>query len=75
MVFLKLNIDASVRHDTNHVGLGWILCDNQRLFVAAQSVMRSGTLQPREAEALVAREALSWLKIGMVLLWKRMLSF
>nr|GMC53588.1 uncharacterized protein LOC109159918 [Ipomoea batatas] len=60
--FLKLNIDASVHSDTSHVGMGWILRDQDGYFVAAQTETRPSPLLPREAEALAIREALSWLK-------------
>ncbi|XP_019163573.1 PREDICTED: uncharacterized protein LOC109159918 [Ipomoea nil] len=59
---LKLNIDASIHHNSSHIGMGWIIRDHHGFFVAAISDVRPGPLSPREAEALAVREALSWLK-------------
>nr|GMD74269.1 agamous-like MADS-box protein AGL61 [Ipomoea batatas] len=59
---LKLNIDVSVHCDASHVGMGWILRDQEGCLVAAQAETRRNPLHPREVEALAVLEALSWLK-------------
>nr|GMD81979.1 agamous-like MADS-box protein AGL61 [Ipomoea batatas] len=59
---LKLNIDVSVHCDASHVGMGWILRDQEGCLVAAQAETRRNPLHPREVEALAVLDALSWLK-------------
>ncbi|CAH9109350.1 unnamed protein product [Cuscuta europaea] len=57
---VKLNVDAAVRD--YHCGLGWILRNEEGVFVAGAAKSWRGKLSPLEAELVGIREALSWVK-------------
>nr|GMD26637.1 reverse transcriptase [Ipomoea batatas] len=44
----KLNVDSSIRLDSNLMGMGWILHDHHGHLVVANSTVREGAMQPRE---------------------------
>lgn len=56
--WLKIKIDAAVFLDGS-VGVSAVVRDDQACFVAARGRRISGAWQPREAEALGLKEALS----------------
>nr|GMD24846.1 uncharacterized protein LOC109159918 [Ipomoea batatas] len=43
----KLNVDSSIRLDSNLMGMGWILHDHHGHLVVANSTVREGAMQPR----------------------------
>ncbi|KAL8109886.1 hypothetical protein AgCh_025833 [Apium graveolens] len=58
--WLKINIDAAVFLDGS-IGVSALVRDDQARFVAARGRRIPGAWQPREAEALGLKEALSWI--------------
>ncbi|CAH9054798.1 unnamed protein product [Cuscuta epithymum] len=58
--WVKLNVDASVKD--NGVGLGWLLRNEDGVFMAGVAKPWQGVLPPWEAELIGIREALSWTK-------------
>lgn len=59
---MKINIDASCRQGENFIGVGCVARDDRGRFIRARSNVIHRRLQPREAEALSLKEALSWTK-------------
>lgn len=59
---LKMNVDVAMYVDSNKMGMCWVLRDEGGRLVAVGGVGREGVCSPRETDALVVREALSWLK-------------
>lgn len=57
----KINTDAAIFHDGS-VGLGSVIRDSTGRFIRARCGRVVGGWQPREAEALSLKEALSWVK-------------
>lgn len=60
--WVKINVNAARFEDMNSIGVGAVIRDAQGEFVRARSRRIGGLLQPREAEAISLREALSWVK-------------
>lgn len=61
--WLKLNVDAAIDVANECMGFGWILRDDMGCFKAAVSKAWKGAYSAREADAVVIREALCWLKV------------
>ncbi|XP_019150378.1 PREDICTED: uncharacterized protein LOC109147197 [Ipomoea nil] len=59
---LKLNMDAALNENSNLLGFGWVLRDDNGNFLAAKNMLMPGAFMVKEAKALCIREALSWLK-------------
>ncbi|XP_019155460.1 PREDICTED: uncharacterized protein LOC109152301 [Ipomoea nil] len=59
---LKLNTDAAINQTSNTMGYGWVVRDDNRLFLAAKSMSVPGIYDVKVAEAMSMREALSWFK-------------
>lgn len=57
--WVKANIDAAVFSDGS-IGIGGVIRDSQGQFLGARSRRIRGAWQPREAEAIGLKEALSW---------------
>ncbi|KAK6164302.1 hypothetical protein DH2020_001166 [Rehmannia glutinosa] len=62
-MFFKCNVDASLNNGMNSTGVGMILRDDKGEFVVARVVTFPGLFEPKEAEAIGVREALSWIKL------------
>ena len=60
--WLKINVDAAVFWDRGLTGIGWVVRDSSGASIAARSNPLQMQLRPHEAEAMGAREALSWIK-------------
>ncbi|XP_031120261.1 uncharacterized protein LOC116023402 [Ipomoea triloba] len=60
--FLKLNVDAAIEKNNLRMGFGSTLRDEEDKFIAARGAQWHGAFSSREAEAVVIREALSWIK-------------
>lgn len=60
--FVKLNIDVSMDFLRRKVGFGWILRDSTGVVIGVIMLKQEGIFSVREAEAIGAREALSWQK-------------
>lgn len=60
--WIKINTDAACMMDTNQVGVGCVVRDEHGSFLRARCNKVQGRLQPREAEAISLKEALSWMK-------------
>lgn len=58
----KLNVDAALDSNQCVMGFGWVVRDEKGEFVAAKCQPEYGHFQPKEAEAMAIREALSWMK-------------
>lgn len=59
--WVKINVDAALSRD-GFVGTGAVIRDSAGHFVRARVSRVAGNWQPREAEALSLKEALSWVK-------------
>ncbi|XP_074323039.1 uncharacterized protein LOC141659986 [Apium graveolens] len=60
--WIKINIDVVCHLDTGQAGVGCIIRDYQGYFFRVRSKVLQRNLQPREAEAMGLREALTWTK-------------
>lgn len=60
--YTKLNVDAAINVAERKTGFGWVLRDDHGEFKNAKSGVWNGLFNPKEAEAMAIREALSWLK-------------
>ena len=60
--WFKVNIDAARFEDSNCIGVGAVIRNDQGAFVGARCQRIGVLLQPREAEAVSLKEALSWVK-------------
>ncbi|XP_073126761.1 uncharacterized protein [Henckelia pumila] len=60
--FLKCNVDAAIFNSPPRMGFGCIIRDSMGEAIAAVHGCFPGVFDPRTAEALSIREALSWLK-------------
>lgn len=60
--WVKINTDAACTLGSNYIGVGCIIRDEWGNFVRARSNVVQGRFQPREAEAIGLKEALSWTK-------------
>lgn len=60
--WIKVNTDAACLMGSNKVGVGCVIRDERGKFLRARSNVVQGGLQPREAEAIGLKEALSWTK-------------
>ena len=61
--WLKINVDVAIFQDEGIIGLGWVIRDASKSFLAARSTLILMQLCPNnEAKALGVREALSWIK-------------
>ncbi|XP_019160043.1 PREDICTED: uncharacterized protein LOC109156647 [Ipomoea nil] len=58
----KLNIDVALDFDAHSMGFGWLLRDAAGVVMGAAISMIKGIYFVKEAEAIGAREALSWIK-------------
>jgi len=58
----KLNTDVTVDSNNKCMGFGWVLRDGEGQIIAASSIPCKGVFNPKEAEAMAIREALSCLK-------------
>lgn len=56
----KVNMDAAIFQDSS-IGCGTVIRDAQGMFLAARCIKIKGSWKPREAEAIVLKEALSWI--------------
>ncbi|CAH9101176.1 unnamed protein product [Cuscuta europaea] len=59
---LKVNVDAAVKVEGDCSRLGWVVRDYTGSFIVGGMKKSPGACQPREAEALAIREAISWLR-------------
>lgn len=60
--FLKMNIDVAMDAQRRRMGFGWVICDEESRVQGVFMLKLEGLYSVREAEAMGAREALSWLK-------------
>ncbi|XP_019151923.1 PREDICTED: uncharacterized protein LOC109148642 [Ipomoea nil] len=60
--YCKLNIDVAMDFGRSRMGFGWILRDSEGIVKGAAMSMMVGIYSVKEAEAIGAREALSWIK-------------
>ena len=60
--WVKVNIDAAVFIESGFTGVGSIIRDEHNKFIRARNHRIDAVYQPREAEAIGLREALSWVK-------------
>ncbi|XP_017256601.1 uncharacterized protein LOC108226171 [Daucus carota subsp. sativus] len=60
--WIKINIDASCRQDSEYVGVGCVVRNERGEFLRARTTLVQGRSYAREAEALSLKEALSWVK-------------
>ncbi|XP_019177735.1 PREDICTED: uncharacterized protein LOC109172940 [Ipomoea nil] len=60
--YLKINIDVAMDFEHCRMGYGWILRDAAGVVKGAATSTIQGIYSVREAEAIGAREALSWIK-------------
>ncbi|XP_074374021.1 uncharacterized protein LOC141714399 [Apium graveolens] len=60
--WVKINIDAACHDQVGYIGAGCIVRDDRGRFIRARSIKIRGGWQPREAEALSLKEALSWVR-------------
>ena len=60
--WIKINVDAACNPGETIAGVGCVARDDSGRFIRARSNIVHGRLQPREAEALGLKEALSWVK-------------
>lgn len=60
--WIKINSDAACMPASSQVGVGCVARDDCGCFLRARSTVVQGQFQPREAEAIALREALSWIK-------------
>lgn len=62
--WLKVNIDAAVFTETGSIGIGCVIRNENRSFVRvrARNQRIEVYIQPREAEVVGLKEALSWTK-------------
>lgn len=60
--WMKVNTDASVFGESRSIGVGGVIRDASGEFIRARARKVMANLQPREAEALSLKEALSWVK-------------
>lgn len=60
--WVKVNIDAAMFGDIGCTGIGCVIRDENGVFIRARNQKIAANLQPREAEAVGLREALSWVK-------------
>lgn len=58
--WIKVNVDASWRRGDDFIGVGCVMRDDWGKFLQARSSRIRGKMQPKMAEALSLREALSW---------------
>ena len=58
----KVNVDVIIFQNQCNIGMGCIIRDEQGRFVSAFAKRMTGLFSPKEAESLLFREALSWLK-------------
>ncbi|XP_031116479.1 uncharacterized protein LOC116020131 [Ipomoea triloba] len=59
---LKVNIDVALDEGRGHMGFGWVVRDAEASVVGVGLRKTPGVYSVREAEAMGAREALSWIK-------------
>ena len=59
---IKINTDAACMQGSDQVGVGCVVRDEWGNFIRSRSNIVHGRFQPREAEAISLREALSWTK-------------
>lgn len=57
---MKINTDAACSVGSNQVGVGCVIRDENSDFIRDRTNVIHGNYQPREAEALSLREALTW---------------
>lgn len=60
--WIKVNVDATCKPGVEFVGVGCVILDDEGKFIRARSSRIRGIIQPRMAEALSLREALSLAK-------------
>ncbi|XP_074373973.1 uncharacterized protein LOC141714348 [Apium graveolens] len=60
--WIKINVDAACRPGDDFVGAGCVMRDDCGKFLRASSTRIRGKMQPKMAEAVSLREALSWTK-------------
>ncbi|XP_031094430.1 uncharacterized protein LOC115998901 [Ipomoea triloba] len=61
--YLKLNIDVSMAVHHRRMGFGWVCRDETGIVVGVRMNSMMGLYSVREAEAMGAREVLSWIKL------------
>ena len=59
---MKINVDAAVFTETGYTGIGSVMRDEQGRFIRARNQRIAVAYQPREAEAIALKAALSWVK-------------
>ncbi|KAL8089279.1 hypothetical protein AgCh_038904 [Apium graveolens] len=60
--WIKINSDAACHMGSNKISVGCVVRDERGNFLRARSNVFQGNFQPREAEAVGLKEALSWVK-------------
>lgn len=60
--WIEINVDAASSLQTGILGMGCVVRDEYGSFYRAQSKRMVRRLQPKEAESLSLKEALSWIK-------------
>lgn len=60
--WVKVNVDAAVFTETDCVGIGSVIRDENGVFLRARTQKIRALFQPREAEAIALKKALSWVK-------------
>ncbi|XP_074377883.1 uncharacterized protein LOC141719404 [Apium graveolens] len=59
---MEVNVDAAVFTETDCVGIGSVISDENGGFLRARTQKIRALFQPREAEAIALKKALSWVK-------------
>ncbi|KAJ9177133.1 hypothetical protein P3X46_012383 [Hevea brasiliensis] len=60
--WVKCNVDESMRLSAGKLGAGWVIRDEAGTMLNTCQVQMDGIFKPTLAEAMVFREALSWMK-------------
>ena len=60
--WIKINTDAACHVGSDRIGIGCVIRDERGRFLRAMSNVVHGNVQPREAEAIGLKEALTWTK-------------
>ncbi|XP_074327155.1 uncharacterized protein LOC141665071 [Apium graveolens] len=60
--WVKINVDAACIQNADQVGAGCVARDERENFLRGRCNVVQGRFQPREAEAMGLKEALTWIK-------------
>ena len=60
--WVKINVDAAFVQGTDQVWVGCVIRDKEGNFLLARSTVVRARFQPREAEVMSLKEALTWTK-------------